>query len=123
MLATARELATALSDRGVAVFASDRGCTHSHAFAVDASTHGGGHACAQRLRRANLLTSAIGLPGDAAAGLRIGTNEITRWGAAPPDMDELADLVGRALRETPEHVAPAVTAWRRRFTDLHYVRG
>ena len=122
MLENARGLAIALSDRGIPVFASDRGCTRSHAFAVDAGAYGGGHACAQRLRRANVLTSAIGLPHDETAGLRIGTNEIARWGATPADMQDLADLMSRALDGTPEHVAPAVTAWRQGFTDLHFVR-
>ena len=42
----------------------------------------------------------------------------------PEDMPELAGLIARALRgnERPEDLAPAVTAFRRRFTGLHYVR-
>ena len=75
-----------------------------------------------RLRCANLLTSAIGLPSGADAGVRLGTNEITRWGAEPADMDELAALLVRALTDEPASVAAAVTAWRGRFTDLRHVR-
>ena len=62
------------------------------------------------------------MPHDDGAGLRLGTNEITRWGAAPADMDALAALIARALNSAPEQVAPEVSAWRRQFTRLHYVR-
>ena len=87
MTASASALAEALIAEGVAVFG---GGTESHAFAVDATEWGGGHAAALRLREANLLTCAIGLPADLDAGLRIGTNEIVRWGMTTSDMPELA---------------------------------
>jgi hypothetical protein len=38
------------------------------------------------------------------------------------DMPELAHLVARALCQEPEAVADDVSAFRRRFTTLHYVR-
>lgn len=122
MVANAQRLATGLASRGVEVFAVNRGATRSHAFAVDANAYGNGHTCARRLRRANLLTSAIGLPHDAAAGLRLGTNELTRWGATAADMEDLASLVSRALHDEPETVAADATAWRRQFTQLHFIR-
>ena len=128
MAATARALADGLGERGLAVFAADRGATTSHQFALEAADFGGGQTTAKRLRRANILTCGIGLPADAVAGdvngLRIGTPEIVRWGMTPEDMPELASLIARALRgnEQPEDLAPAVTAFRQRFTGLHYMR-
>lgn len=122
MVATAQRLAAALADRGVPVFAADRGATASHAFAVDADRYGGGDTSARTLRRANVLASAIGLPHDAAAGLRLGTNEITRWGATPDDSEELAALIARALAGDPDGVAREASAWRRRLTRLSFVR-
>jgi len=118
MTASASALAEALIAEGVAVFG---GGTESHAFAVDATEWGGGHAAALRLREANLLTCAIGLPADLDAGLRIGTNEIVRWGMTTSDMPELAGLIARGLHD-PEATAPAVTALRSRFTDLHFLQ-
>ena len=55
-------------------------------------------------------------------GLRFGTNEITRRGMTPGDMLELADLVARVLveGEAPERVAPDTSAFRQRFTGVHF---
>ena len=123
MVATATRLATELAARGVPVHApGDPGrATSSHAFAVRAPD-GDGHGAAQHLRRANLLTSAIGLPDDAAAGVRLGTNELVRWGMVPDDMADLADLFASAWTERADanRLARDVTDFRRRFTGLHY---
>jgi glycine hydroxymethyltransferase len=123
MVAAADRLATALGAAGLPVVTTADGPTRSHAFAIDASERGGGHATAIELRRTNLLTSAIGLPHDVGAGVRFGTNEAVRWGITTGHMPELADLVARAWRRTePATVAREVTAFRSRFTELHFVR-
>ncbi len=120
-------LAHALMDRGVAVFQTADGPTRSHQFAVEAAALGGGHAAAKRLRRANLLTSAIGLPiapvtGD-ANGVRFGTPEIARMGMTEDDMPALADLIHRGLTDDdPAAVAAETAALRGRFTGLEFVR-
>jgi glycine hydroxymethyltransferase len=124
MTTTAIALASALAERGLPVFATPDGYTTSHQFAVHAERWGGGHAAAERLREANILTCAIGLPGvDAMDGLRFGTPEIVRWGMRESDMEELADLVCAALNGEPRLVAPRTTALRQRYTQLHYLRG
>lgn len=127
MVATARALAERLAERGVPVFATAKGHTASHQFAIRAAGFGGGQAAAKRLRRANVLSCGIGLPvepveGD-VNGLRLGTPEIVRWGMTVDDMPELAGLIARGLRgnEAPEAVAPDVTAFRRRFDRLRFV--
>ncbi len=128
MAATAKALADSLTDLGLPIFAADRGATTSHQFAIEAADFGGGQTAAKWLRQANILTCGIGLPigevADDVNGLRIGTPEIVRWGMTPADMPELAGLIARTLRgnEQPEDLAPAVTAFRRRFADLHYIR-
>ena len=128
MVATARALAGALDAAGLPVFARARGFTRSHQLVLEAAKFGGGQTTAKRLRRANLLTSGIGLPlpevpGD-LNGLRLGSNEIVRWGMGPEHMPELARLIARALdgNADPEAVAPDVSAFRRRFTTLRFVR-
>jgi glycine hydroxymethyltransferase len=123
MTAAAAALSAALDRRGVGVHAAQRGATTSHAFALDArALRGSGAGGVERLRRANLLTSVIGLPSGEDAGIRIGTNEVCRWGADAGDMEELADLMAAALHGPPEAVASAVTAWRRRFTRVCHIR-
>ena len=122
MQATAAALAAALAQARLPVVTTGRGHTASHQFAVDASEWGGGHAAAVRLRAANLLTSAIGIPGrDGMAALRLGTPEAARWGMTADDMPELASLLVDALRGDPAAVAPRTTAFRRRFDELHFL--
>ena len=128
MAATAKALAEALAARGIPLFARERGITTSHQFAVEAARYGGGQAAAKLLRRANVLTCGIGLPiapvdGD-TNGLRLGTPEIVRFGMGPGDMKELAGYIAEALEgnRAPEDVARDVSAFRRRFATLRYVR-
>lgn len=127
MVASAHALATTLAEAGLPVYARDRGITTSHQFAIEAAAFGGGQRAAQLLRRANLLTSGIGLPvapveGD-VNGLRLGTPELVRWGMRTADMPELGALVADTLLERRVHEAVAVDvrAMRSRFTSVHYV--
>lgn len=125
---TARALAAALAERGLSVHAASRGGTTSHQLAIEAARWGGGHAAAKHLRRSNILTCGIGLPiaaleGD-TNGLRLGVNEIVRWGMKATDMPRLADLIARSLlgNDAPDALAEEVSAWRSTFDRLHFVR-
>ena len=125
---TAKALAHELAVRGVPVFARERGMTTSHHLAIEAGAFGGGQAAAKLLRQANILTCGIGLPlapveGD-VNGLRLGTPEIVRWGMGPSDMPELAGFIADVLggSRAAQSVAPEVTAFRRRFSTLRYMR-
>ena len=128
MSATAIALAESLVDRGVPVFARDRGITRSHQFAIEAAGYGGGQAAAKTLRQANILTCGIGLPiapvdGD-VNGLRLGTPEIVRWGMTADDMPELAGFIAGALagQRAATSLAGNVTTFRQRFSSLHFIR-
>ena len=123
MAGTATALATSLDQLGLPVHRTAAGFTTSHQLAIDATTWAGGHAAALRLREANILSCAIGLPGlDDFAGLRLGTPEIVRWGMTAAEMPELADLIENGLRADENHsVADRTSAFRQRFTTLHYV--
>lgn len=127
MVETSRALARALEAEGLPVFGRAFGFTHSHQFAIEAARFGGGQTAAKRLRKANLLTCGIGLPLAPVAGdlngLRFGTPEIVRRGMKAADMPALARLIARALSSNDmDAVARDVTAFRREFTALHYVR-
>ena len=127
MIDTAQALAAALAARGVAVFDTARGATLSHQFAISAARYGGGQAAAKTLRKANLLTCGIGLPIDAVAGdmngLRFGTPEIVRRGMTAADMPRLAELIARGLNtNNPDGLAAEVSAYRKEFTGMAYVR-
>jgi glycine hydroxymethyltransferase len=123
MVACASALADSLASQGLPVHSTEHGYTTSHQFAVDATEWGGGHQAALRLRDANILSCAIGLPGgDEWSGLRLGTPEIVRWGMSAGDMPELADLIVDGLRGDASVVAPRTTEFRSRFRTLRHVR-
>jgi glycine hydroxymethyltransferase len=123
MVSHASALAKALADHGLPVFTTALGPTTSHQLAIDAAGWGGGHAAAVRLREANLLTCAIGLPDrPAMGGLRLGTPEVVRWGMTEADMATIAALVAAALDGDPRTVAPETTALRRRYDTVRFIR-
>jgi glycine hydroxymethyltransferase len=105
----ARALATALQAEDFAVVARDRGYTRSHHVAVDARPHGGGTRVSRRLEGVNILTTGIPLPGPPIsgdyAGLRLGTQEVTRWGMGPAQMVRIARFMARHIL----HGEPAAT--------------
>jgi glycine hydroxymethyltransferase len=125
MVATARALDEALHDRGLPVVRTVEGPTASHQVAVDATGWGGGQAAAARLADAGLLASGIGLPGasapDGMPGLRLGTNEIVRWGMGPDQADELAGLIADALTGDPVVVRRRTRALRDRFRSITHL--
>jgi len=126
MATTAATLAENLRERGVPVFATVKGMTTSHQFAIKAAEYGGGQAAAKKLRQANILSCGIELPVEPVKGdmngLRMGTPEIVRWGMTEEDMPTLAALIARALRgDEPREVAADVTAFRRQFNELHFI--
>ena len=126
MIETAQALANALLERGIPVFAADRGATRSHQFAVPAHRYGGGQTAARRLRRVNLLACGIGLPLEPVDadvnGLRIGTPELARLGMVGDDMPQLAEFIRRGLddEENAAAVAADVTSWRGGFTGVRF---
>lgn len=126
MTATAKRLAETLSAEALPVFATCKGITASHQFALEAAAFGGGQAASRKLRQAGFLACGIGLPiapveGD-MNGLRIGTPELVRWGMTEADMPELAKLIAEALRSNdPTAMAQKVAAWRGTFDTMHFV--
>ena len=126
MISVSQSLASALEANGLPVFASSRGFTNSHQFAIEAAAFGGGQAASKTLRRAGFLACGIGLPVDPVAddmnGLRIGTPELVRWGVTEEHVPRMAELIARALRGNDlQAVADEVASWRPQFDTLHYV--
>ena len=56
------------------------------------------------------------------SGLRLGTQELTRWGMKEDDMKEVARLFRRVLidKEDPAEVKKDVIAFRKNFQKIHY---
>jgi glycine hydroxymethyltransferase len=126
MVQTSKALAENLQNKGVAIFAADKGFTTSHQFAILAAPYGGGQTAAKRMGQAGLLACGIGLPvapvdGD-LNGLRIGTPEIVRLGMKVEHMQTLADFIANSLdpSSNPDEIRKEVTEWRKQFSGVHY---
>ena len=126
MVQTSKALAENLQNKGVAIFAADKGFTTSHQFAILAAPYGGGQTAAKRMGQAGLLACGIGLPvtpvdGD-LNGLRIGTPEIVRLGMKVEHMQTLADFIAKSLNPSsnPDAIRKEVTEWRKQFSGVHY---
>jgi glycine hydroxymethyltransferase len=126
MVKTSKALAQNLQNRGVNIYAADKGFTMSHQFAILAAPYGGGQTAAKRMGDAGLLACGIGLPitpvdGD-LNGLRIGTPEIVRLGMKVEHMDQLSDFIARSLDSSvaPTGIKQEVTQWRKQFSGVHY---
>ncbi|MEZ4632811.1 MAG: aminotransferase class I/II-fold pyridoxal phosphate-dependent enzyme [Deinococcales bacterium] len=132
MIANAKALAEALAAEGVKVFSCAKGYTSSQHLAIEAHAYGGGDKTSAHLAKANIIASGIGLPlapmpketQDSYNGIRLGTQEITRWGMKEQDMTVIAQLMGRILvkGETPEKLKPEVIAFRQSFQNLSFMR-
>jgi glycine hydroxymethyltransferase len=119
----AQALGRALSDAGIPVAAKELGFTRSHQIAVDVSSFGGGVAVALRLEEQDIIVNYNMLPGDQdprnPSGLRVGVQEMTRFGMKEAEMGELAALMADAIRG--QQVKEAVNRLRGRFPEMQYV--
>jgi glycine hydroxymethyltransferase len=122
-IANAQALGRALDALGVPVEARDFGFTQSHQIAVNVAQFGGGVAAAKQLEANNIITNYNLLPGDtdpkSPSGLRIGVQEMTRFGMTTETMGEIATLTADALKGSD--VRDAVVRLRDRYQDLHFV--
>ena len=118
----AKALGRALEDAGVGVEARDFGYTESHQIAVNVSTYGGGVTVAQRLEANDIIVNYNLLPGDAdprqPSGLRLGVQEMTRYGMREGDMQRLAVLLSEAIKG--KQVREQIHTLRTEFSTLQY---
>ena len=56
--------------------------------------------------------------------MRLGTQEITRWGMRPENMETVASFFCRVLvqHEKPKILKSEVIEFRKAFQQLHYIR-
>jgi glycine hydroxymethyltransferase len=118
----AQALGQALEDEGIGVEARDFGYTQSHQIAVNVSTYGGGVAVAQRLEANDVIVNYNMLPWDTdprnPSGLRLGVQEMTRYGMQEGAMQRLASLLSDAIKG--KQVRDQIQALRAEFSTLHY---
>ena len=119
----AQALGRALSDQSVAVEAKEFGFTRSHQIAVNVASFGSGVEIANRLESQDIIVNYNMLPGDQdprnPSGLRVGVQEMTRFGMREAEMGELATLMADAIRG--KKVKDTVNRLRARFTEMRYL--
>ncbi|MBN2517589.1 MAG: serine hydroxymethyltransferase, partial [Candidatus Altiarchaeota archaeon] len=123
----AKTLAAALYAHGFRVLGEKNGFTRSHQVLVDISKEGGGSKVADSLEKANIICSKQVLPYEDEkftdpAGIRIGTQELTRVGMKENEMDEIAGFMKRVIidGENPESVRDDVVAFKSNYNQVHY---
>jgi glycine hydroxymethyltransferase len=125
VVANARAFGAALARKGITVGAADLGYTASHQVAIDVGEHGGGKAVSRRLAEQDVVCNMNMLPGEPPKsaldprGIRLGVQEMTRFGMGPAEMEEIADLFHAAVVRSRD-VRDEVHALRARFPAVRY---
>ncbi|HXT02470.1 MAG TPA: serine hydroxymethyltransferase [Elusimicrobiota bacterium] len=123
VLANARRLSKALTDRGLRIVAGGTDC---HLFSVDLRPKGAtGKEAEAALDKAGITVNKNAIPYDPqkpfiASGVRIGTPAVTTRGMKEAEMDQIASLIDEALTARADDAAlkrvkEATTALCRRF--------
>ena len=123
VIANAKAFARALAANGLSVEGdASVDYTETHQIILDVG-RGRGPEISRRLEENNVVTNYQALPRDTsfsdASGIRLGTQEMTRFGMTEADFGELARYMADiVLRDRP--CADAVVALRGRFTAMRY---
>ena len=121
----AKALGAYLDKRGFDVQAKEFDYTESHQLAVDVSAFGGGSAVSSILKENGIILNMNLLPfeslarHDNPAGIRIGVQEMTRFGMKEPEMERIADLMRECVVEG-KRVGGEVNKLRDRFQRVCY---
>lgn len=130
VIKNAKALGQALYEKGLKVFAENKGFTESHQIVIDITKHGLGGDIEEDLERSNIILNRQLIPGDMKAGrhyinpggIRIGVSEITRLGMKESDILEVADFIYRIVikKEESKKVLKDVIKFRNSFNNIHY---
>ena len=125
VIRNARSLAGALEKNGFKVEAKEFNYTESHQLAVDVSEQGGGDETARTLKDNNIILNMNLLPNDPLdrvsnpSGIRIGVQEMTRYGMKEKEMDVIADMFKKCLLDG-KYIGEDVIEFRRNYQIVHY---
>ena len=120
----ARAYARALKDSGIDVEGDESdGFTDTHQVVIRINKFGDGMELAQRLEENNIVTNYQALPDDEtflkASGIRMGVQEMTRFGMMESDFQELSQLVADVIIRNAK-VKEKVRILRSNFLDMQF---
>jgi glycine hydroxymethyltransferase len=123
IIANSQRLGAEIDRLGVPVLARNRGYTSSHTLLLPVAEFGSAREVGERLEAAGIITTATRLPAALGeAGIRLGLQEVTRRGATPDDMPEVAALVADvvARRRTPGAVRDRTRELAAQFNQIRF---
>ncbi|MHA1616257.1 MAG: serine hydroxymethyltransferase [Candidatus Njordarchaeales archaeon] len=122
----AKALADELYSLGFRVLCPHKGFTESHQVLIDVKGLGGGRVVANKLEENNIIVTKIALPWDSdkdatqnPSGIRIGVQELTRWGMKESEMRYIAELFHKVLHEN-KNVVNEVVEFRKEYREIKY---
>lgn len=123
VIGNAKAFAQALADCGLDVSGDPEvSFTETHQVLLEVG-YSRGPEVARRLEENNIIVNYQASPEEegftASGSLRMGVAEMTRFGMAPQDFGELAELIRDVVRDRAT-VKPRVAEFRRRFTEMRY---
>jgi aminomethyltransferase len=123
VIANAKAFAKALKDAGLVVEGDPlMGYTETHQVVVRVG-YGKGPSVAQALEESNIIVNYQAAPDDegftTASCLRMGVQEMTRFGMKPEDFAGLAGLIGEVILKG-QHVRDEISRFREKFVEMQY---
>jgi glycine/serine hydroxymethyltransferase len=124
VLSNARAFAKACAAEGIPVEGGeDEGYTHTHQVILRVASFGDAKEIASRLEKNNVITNYQALPGDETfyrpSGIRMGVQEMTRFGMKEKDFGDLARLAAEVILRN-KNVGLEVSEFRSHFTKMLY---
>jgi glycine hydroxymethyltransferase len=123
-------LARELFDSGFKVLGEKRGFTQTHQVVVDFEKPGAGHEAAVKLEEVNIVLNKNMIPGPNQSpkmprGIRIGVQEMTRFGMKEGEMKEVARLIKETVRgeRGTDEIKKDVIGLRLSFQTVQYCFG
>lgn len=120
----AKAFARALKNKGVAVEGDEKdGFTQTHQVLIRVRAYGNGQDIARRLEENNIITNYQALPDDETflepSGIRMGVQEMTRFGMEEKDFDTLAGYIAEVIIKNV-NVREEVKAFRQNFLEMKF---
>ncbi|UCF99339.1 MAG: serine hydroxymethyltransferase [Spirochaetaceae bacterium] len=125
VIANAKHLGKKMHELGMKVAGAEFDYTESHQLAVDVTEFGGGDEVARHLKDNNIILNMNLLPFEPLenvtnpAGIRLGVQEMTRFGMKQTEMEVIAELFKKCLIDG-RYVGDEVKELRARYQSIHY---
>ncbi len=120
----AKAFARALKEKGIKVEGDEsEGFTNTHQVLIRVKSYGNAQAIARRLEENNILTNYQALPEDEtfleASGIRMGVQEMTRFGMKEDDFDVLSGYIAEVI-VGKRNVKEEVREFRKNFLQMKF---